>query len=369
LKGLFILRAFVMVALVAACTPRGVIVFAPEAETVGKIQRIHFSTTRERDPRALFGPGRSPRPTYGMFELSIPPAHRPGRIEWPRGRPDPAHDFLATAAVLYPSRKAFIAGLRKDLHALPRGEREAVIYIHGFNNNFAEGLYRMAQMKQDFGLPGVAIHYSWPSAGNPFGYGYDRDSMLFARDGLEDLIEAAELAGSERILLVGHSMGSLLLMETLRQMEIGRRHHLVQRIGGVVLISPDIDLDLFRQQVRRISRLPQPFLIFTSRRDRALRLSAAITGQKERLGSVSDVRALAELKVTLFDVSKFTKGLVGHFTPATSPALIRILANIRELDAALQHGRPARPGLLPGTILTVRNATQIILTPMAAASP
>ncbi len=369
MKGLLFLRAFLVVALVAACTPRGEIVFAPEAVSVGKIQRIHFSTTRERDPRALFCPGRSPRPTYGMFELSIPPAHRPGRIEWPRGRPDPAHDFLATAAVLHPSRKAFIAGLGKDLRALPRGEREVVIYIHGFNNNFAEGLYRMAQMKQDFSLPGVAIHYSWPSAANPLGYGYDRDSMLFARDGLEDLIEAAALAGSDRILLVGHSMGALLLMETLRQTEIGRRHHLTGRIGGVILISPDIDIDLFRQQVRRIKTLPQPFLIFTSRRDRALRLSAAITGQKERLGSVSDVRALAELEVTLFDVSNFTKGIIGHFTPATSPALIRILANIRELDTALQNGRPARPGLLPGTILTVQNATQIILSPAAGISP
>ncbi len=369
MKGLLILRALLMVALMAACTPRGVIVFAPQAASVGEVEKVHFSTTRTRDARSLFGAGRSPVPTYGMFELSIPPAHRPGHIEWPRGKPDPERDFLATKAFLHPSRSAFIASLRQELRALPRGKREVVIYIHGFNNNFAEGLYRMAQMKQDFGLPGIAIHYSWPSAANPLGYGYDRDSMLFARDGLEDLIEAAALAGSERILLVGHSMGALLLMETLRQTEIGRRHHLTKRIGGVILISPDIDIDLFRQQMRRIRTLPQPFLIFTSRRDRALRLSAAITGQKERLGSVSDVRALAELKVTLFDVSKFSRGITGHFTPATSPALIRILANIRELDTALRKGRPARPGLLPGTILTVQNATQIILSPAAGISP
>ena len=31
----------------------------------------------------------------------------------------------------------------------------------------------------------MAVHYAWPSAAEPLGYVYDRDSAIFARDGLD----------------------------------------------------------------------------------------------------------------------------------------------------------------------------------------
>ncbi len=361
--------AAVLVSLIAACTPRGEITLAPQAADVGRLHSIFVSTTRALDAAGRFDSRRSPDPVYGRFTISVPPDHKPGRIEWPHGKPDPAHDFLTVDRSLFASEKGFTRALAGAIRSEPADNREVIIFVHGYNNTFAEGLYRMAQLADDFDLPGIAVHYSWPSAGSPVGYGYDRDSMLFARDGLEDLLTAVEKAGAKRILLVGHSLGALLVMETLRQTALEGRQDIRRHLRGVVLISPDIDIDIFKQQARRIGKLPQPFLIFSSRRDRALRLSAALTGQKERLGSVSDVSALAELRVTLFDVSEFSEGLSGHFIPATSPALIKILANVRRLDSALQTGRPARPGLVPGTILTVQNATQIILSPVIGMAP
>ena len=81
-------------------------------------------------------------------------------------------------------------------------------------------------------------------------------------------------------------MGSALTMETLRQMALRGSSRALSRIKGVVLISPDLDVDLFRSIALDIGTLPQPFVIFGSSKDRILNLSATISGAPERLGNL-----------------------------------------------------------------------------------
>ena len=95
-----------------------------------------------------------------------------------------------------------------------------MVFVHGFNVNFAEGLYRQAQMSEDFASPGISINYSWPSAGNVSAYAVDRESALIARDGLEDLIGLLGQTRLKRIVILGHSMGAFVVMEAVRQSAI-----------------------------------------------------------------------------------------------------------------------------------------------------
>ena len=111
-----------------------------------------------------------------------------------------------------------------------------------------KSLVAIDSQETDFRLPGIGVHFSWPSAAHPLGYTYDRDSVLYARDGLEQLLRQVSAAGPDRIILVGHSLGSMLVMETLRQMEIRSPAWAQRNLGGVVLVSPDLDVDVFRQQ-------------------------------------------------------------------------------------------------------------------------
>lgn len=139
------------------------------------------------------------------------------------------------------------------------------------------------------------------------------------------------------------------------------------RIEGVVLFSPDIDVDVFRSQVRRIAPLPQPFVVFTSQRDRALRLSSRITGEGTRVGNLTDPTPVAEFEVTLIDTSAYADDdddPLNHFTAVNSPAMLLILGRIAEVNSTLERDGTPQPGLLPGAILTIQNATQIVLDPL-----
>lgn len=351
-----------LVSLAVACAPRGRITYVPQAASVGMVEQVYVSTTRDPLPEGGFGNERSETSSYARYDISVPPVRKLGSIDWPpkHGKPDPRRHYLTTAAKSYPQTVAF----RKDLAAdLRRNGGEAVIFVHGYNNNFSEGLYRVAQLSHDLEIPGVEVHYSWPSAANPLGYVYDRDSAIFARDGLSDLLHEIDAAGAKRILLVAHSMGSALTMEALRSLALRGDHKTLAKLSGVILISPDIDVDVFREQARSMGTLPQPFLIFGSNRDKVLRFSAGLTGQKERLGSLTDLTRLSDLKVTFLDVGAFAKGS-SHFLVADSPALILLLGRIGEVDNVLEAERARRVGLLPGVVLSVQNATQIVLRPI-----
>jgi esterase/lipase superfamily enzyme len=353
----------------AACEPRGQIVVDPAADKVGKVESIFIGTTRGPDPKTgeEFGSARSRSTRFARLDVSVPPERVAGVIEWPKPRkkPDPQHHFLTTSETVYAGAADFRSAVHQAIQREAGRRGEVVVFVHGFNNNFPEGAYRLAQLGHDLAMNAVLVHYSWPSLAHPLGYAYDRDSALFSRDGLESLLKEVDAAGARHIVIVAHSMGAALTMETLRQISIAGNNRLKSKITGVVLVSPDVDVDVFHAQADRIVPLPQPFIIFTSRKDRALALSARLSGQKERLGNIADVSRLSDLKVTFLDTTAFSTG-VGHFNLGNSPALLSILGRLPDIDSALAGDQTGRTGLLPGAVLSVRSATEIILSPVTA---
>lgn len=360
------MRALLITALLtlAACSVRDEVDFVQTPPAGAVMAPVLVATTRGPDPmQPVPGWARSADLSYGNYTVSIPPERERGTITRQRTyqEADPERDFmLASAQPL--SADGFVAALASELRALPGDDREAVIFVHGFNTAFIEGVYRTAQLDHDLNMPGVMAHYSWPSLGAPLAYAHDRDSALFARDGLVEMVHQVRRAGPRRIILMGHSMGSQLIMETLRQMAI-TRDPAFHAIGGVILMSPDVDVELFHQQVRAIGALPQPFVIVTSQRDRVLTLSASLTGERARLGNIPSAEPVAGLGVTVVDVSAFSSG-DGHFTVGNSPALIGLFAQMNLVNTALNSSASGELSLLPATILTLQNTTEVILNPL-----
>ena len=360
-----ILRLSLLIVLFAAtaCAPRGQLAFRPGATGGAATETIYVVTSRAKDDLTRTpGEDRTLNESYSRYDISIPPNRVVGEINWPPSdaEPDAARDFVTTGAAEFPDARTFRTALGRDLRNNRAAPGAAVIFVHGFNTNFAEGLYRLAQISHDLEIEGTVVHYSWPSAAAATGYLYDRDSALFARDGLEEAIRDVAAAGATRITLVAHSMGSYLTMETLRQMALRDQAGLPRIVDAVVLLSPDIDVDVFIGQARAIKNLPDPFLIFTAQDDRALGLSARLSGDGKRLGNLADPTPLGDLRVTLIDITNYTEG-TGHFAAATSPELVRIINRIKDMDAFYTIDDRARVGLVEGAVLTVQNAAQVIV--------
>lgn len=362
------MRRYILVLVVAlsACAQRGDFTRVPEGTRIEATEAIFVGTTRKADD-AGYGRERSDAASFLRYDIAIPADRDPGELTWPprRGKPNVAKHFLTQQAMLFDGSQSFRSALREAMRV--RSQRDAVVYVHGFNTNMAEGVYRVAQMHHDLKVPGVAVHYAWPSRGSALGYVYDRDSMLYSRSGFEDLLDEVAGAGAKDIILVAHSMGAALTMETLRQMALRGDSRALDKVAGVILISPDLDLDVFRSQARDIGELPQPFVVFGSSRDRILGISATISGTGQRLGNLDSVAPIADLKVIYLDTAAYNTG-DGHLNLGQNPALLSLFAGLLGIDEAFRADARARVGLLPGLVLTVRNATEVILAPVSRLS-
>ena len=313
----------------------------------------------------IFNGGRGGQLSFDSYAVSIPPSHKPGKVEWAKGKPDPKINFVTAGRASYSGGAEFKAAVNSAVAGKPAAEREAVVFIHGYNTSYSESIYRLAQIKHDFNIKGLAIGYSWPSAAKTQYYVYDRDSIALSRDGLQSLLEDLADTNVSKITLVGHSMGTYLTVETLRQLSMLKVRKVQNKLGPVILMSPDIDVDVFKSQIQRVEPLPKPFIIFTSSNDKALRLSALLTGRKERLGSLSELSELGDDKMTVVDVSKFSGGdKLDHFAVATSPNLITLINGILANGggAFLEPSPDINPITAPVHI--IQNVTSIIFSPL-----
>lgn len=332
MRGLLVLG---LLASLASCTDRSFTPVMPEALEVGRAYTVFAATSREAEDNGTFGYGRSDKLSLLELTVSIPPLHTPGDLKFGYAEPNPRRQFTLAGQRQFADADAFRTRIADSVRGLPRGQREVTVFVHGYNATQAETAFRAAQIAHDINLPGALVIYSWPSRASALGYAYDNDSMLFARDGLERLLRDLRASGTNRIILVAHSMGSALTMETLRQMDIADPGWPARELGGLVLVSPDLDIEVFRSQVKRISRLPDPFVLFASGKDRILDLSARLRGtrKQDRLGSIENTDRISDLPIQIVDTTPFSKSAgSSHFVPATSPALIALLNRITTLN-------------------------------------
>ncbi|ODN68802.1 alpha/beta hydrolase [Methylobrevis pamukkalensis] len=308
------LLVLVVTLLLAACAgrPEGMLVVNDVVAPGATEHEIFVATTRGRSEvaNAMFsGERRSldedvPDLDFAHVAVSVPPTHEPGNVEWPKRPPgDPATDFVTRSRGYVDSEADFAARMRKAVMAKPRGQRNVLLFVHGFNTTFDEGVYRLTQMVHDTGFDGVPVLFTWASRGRVIEYVYDRDSATVARDALEETMDIAARSGAEKITLFAHSMGNWVAVEALRQAKIGGDPDLGGRLDQVVLASPDIDVDVFKSQMRRYGQPKKPFLMLISRDDRALRVSALLAGDRPRVGGYDNDSEIAELGVVVIDLT------------------------------------------------------------------
>lgn len=306
---------------------------ASESEIAGQY-RVFIATTRS--PSAyegtVFSGDRSPDPHFAFVDVSVPASHKPGMIERAPNPvvADPARYITAHRVGIFRSesdlREAFARAIRE------RGGR-AMVFVHGYNTAFDAAVYRITQVIHDSGYPGAVMLFTWPSAGRIVDYLYDQSSVMASRDSLEAVLRLVASAGADRIDLVAHSMGSLVTMEGLRQLAMAGERDLGGKLADIVLASPDIDADVFKTQMRRYGPPDRNFFVLTSRNDRALEVAGFLAGRRERVGAVMDAEELAQLGVTVVDVTAMRAGdPLNHTKFAENPLLVKLLGETLTRD-------------------------------------
>lgn len=265
-----------------------------------------IATTRARSdvPHQLYSSKRSEELDFGSATISIPPTHKPGTIEWASSSPgNPNKDFVVRQAAYIDGNAAFRQQVNRQLAKRSEKEREVVLFIHGYNTRFSEGVFRLAQMAADAKANRVPVLFTWASAGNLTDYIYDTNSVTVARDGLEQVLQELANSNATRVTILAHSLGNLLLLETLRQMELQGHGLLKNKKVTIVMASPDIDIDVFKTMITSLGYRANPVFVLVSRDDRALRFSRRIAGGKARVGGIENDEELTKLGVVVIDLT------------------------------------------------------------------
>lgn len=146
-----------------------------------KIVTAYVASTREKNNEAKkgFGAGRAAELNYARFDISIPPSHKSGNIEWSKGKPNPSKDFVVTKADMLTKTR-----FNSDLGDVTRSGKQIALFVHGYNYSYQEALFRAAQMAADANMDGVPLVFSWPSQASVTGYVADKESATYSRDAL-----------------------------------------------------------------------------------------------------------------------------------------------------------------------------------------
>jgi esterase/lipase superfamily enzyme len=190
--------------------------------------------------------------------------------------------------------------------------RDLLLYIHGYKESFETAATSTVDLSEGIKFAGVTGLFTWPSAASTFSYVADRESAMWSRDSLEDLLTAlAKTQSGGRIHIVAHSMGTLLTLETLRMVRASGGESAMERIGAVVLAAPDIDIDLFARGLERLGSDAKKITVISSTNDRALAMSSRLAGGIVRAGA-ADRERLEALGVRVADASEFGGGIINH---------------------------------------------------------
>ena len=340
---------------------------ASPSEIAGR-HRIFVATTRAEaeDRKEVFSGSRSPNLHFARVDITVPAIHKVGAIERRKKnqQPDPAKFFVASEVAGYQDEAAFSKALRADIAT---HEGRALVFIHGYNTAFDGAVYRMTQIVHDAQYSGTPVLFTWASGGKTVDYVYDNNSATAARDRLEKTLRLVAASGAKRIDIIAHSMGNWVTMEALRQLAITGDRDLDGKLGDVVLASPDIDVDVFKAQMRRYGKPDKPFILFLSGDDRALRISGLIAGNRPRLGGYEDAADIASYGVIAVDLTKVEAGdSLNHAKFADNPTLVTLLGARLRQDSTLGAGDrdvTDRIGRLTGGIgQTLTSAADLVIT-------
>lgn len=227
-----------------------------------------------------------------------------------------------------------LAHLHQEIESFSqRDTGNLVLYIHGYNIDFEKSCQRSALFQRALGLQDRLVLFSWPADGNMLKYTWDEADLVWSVPHIARFLEQLfPLTGSGNVDVVAHSLGARGVVQAL--VRLSYRKNVGQIINELILIAPDIDTDVFQQELPQLSSVVGRITVYVSENDKALRLSQEVHGY-QRLGQAGENLTVFE-GVESIDISNIvTRRLSGHLYHLFNPEVID------DLTELLHTGKPA----------------------------
>ena len=275
-------------------------------------------------------------PVLGICDVSVPRGHTIGEVErpniWKLQFSEDPEKHVMIQALQEVDASVFFSSMSSRLDE--NKAHRALVYIHGFRVPFSDAARRTAQMAYDLQFDGAPIFFSWPSKGHLAAYTVDEANNEWSSPHLSSFLkDVVRNSTATNIYLIAHSMGARCLVEALESLARDMPES-VQVIREIILAAPDIDAEVFKEQVLpAMSAYANPITLYMSSNDKALAASKAVHGSP-RAGDTSREIPVGS-KIEPIDASNVDTSFLGHSYYADERTL---LADIHGL--IMLHNRP-----------------------------
>jgi esterase/lipase superfamily enzyme len=165
---------------------------------------------------------------------------------------------------------------RKHLVTLAglRGNKSALVFVHGFAMDFDRGVRTMARLTYELSYQGIPVLYSWPSNSSAAAYTGDMSAMDWSTPHLQEFLDGlAQIEELETIHLIAHSLGNRGLLAAIKEL-INRQQASPWKFGEIILVAPDVDADIFVRDIApSITQTSSRITLYVSSMDFPLYLS------------------------------------------------------------------------------------------------
>ena len=309
----------------------------PEARSDDRVD-LSFVTLRNRsessDPADYFGGARG-EPRAGICTVEFSPIPGLGEIAEAAPFYIPSENIQLTDVRETPLEDIF-GGMESFLKT---DGGNIVIYIHGYKIDFEKSCRRSAVLQRALGLHDRLLLFSWPADDNMLKYTWDESDLIWSVPYLTKTIdEIVKRVGKGRVDVVAHSLGARGAVQALARMAY--REPDAPLLNELVLIAPDIDTDIFRQELPLLKKTAGRITVYASDKDKPLKLSHEVHGYP-RLGMAGEHLAVLE-GVETIDISRVAiRRFSGHIYHLFNPEVIADLTQLLHTGEAAEK----RPGL------------------------
>jgi esterase/lipase superfamily enzyme len=301
---------------------------------------VFFATDRESEKTEDYFSGRRSELQYGRCLVNIPKNKALGEIPRPKWwklefSENKDKHVMITGLDVFDAEK-FFSALNSN-----GDEKDAFVFIHGYNTGFKEAVHRTAQITFDLGFKGTPITYSWPSAAKTINYLYDEESVIYTKSHMVSFFKDLQAKSKlNKIHIIAHSMGNRVLTNALMALQTEGFFN-ETKFDQIIMAAPDIDAQVFlKELVPYLAGSSERMTLYASSKDKALQVSRGIHGSIIRLGESGDLITCCE-GIDTVDASSTDPSFVGHGYFASTAPLINDMFQLLNFNTA-----PANRNLL-----------------------